>query len=81
MLPPMVHREWEDGSGPKTRPYLPVAWFNCSLITPGSAVTTLRAGSIFPIPVRYLEKSMTTATLTVSPERLVPPPRDSTGAR
>ncbi len=30
--------------------------------------------------VRYFEKSITTATLTVSPDRLVPPPRHSTGA-
>src|SRR5690349_16843684 len=79
-LPPIVQRECDDGSGPKIRPVLPVCLFSCSLMTPGSAVTSCLFVSTSPIPVRYLEKSITTATLTVSPERLVPPPRLSTGA-
>ncbi len=61
MLPPMVHRECDDGSGPKTSPDRPVARFSSSLMTPGSAVTSRRSGSMSPMPVRYLELSMTTA--------------------
>ena len=81
MLPPIVQRECEDGSGPNTRPCSPVTLLSCSLITPVSAVTRFAAGSTSSMPVRYFEKSMTTALLTVSPDRLVPPPRESTGAR
>ncbi len=80
MLPPMTHRECEEGSGPKTRSYFPVCRLSSSLMTPGSQVTSRLAGSISPMAVRYLEWSMTTASLTVSPDRLVPPPRLRTGA-
>src|SRR5438270_6164244 len=71
MLPPITHREWVEGSGPNTRLCCPVCRFSSSLITPGSQVTSLCSGSIWPIRVRCLEWSMTTAWLTVSPDRLV----------
>ena len=38
------------------------------------------SGFMSSISYIYFEKSMMTATLVVSPERLVPAPRDSTGA-
>src|SRR6185312_7853950 len=81
MLPPTVQRECDDGSGPNTRFFVPVCSLSCSLMTPVSQVIRFPATSTFPIPVRYLEKSMMTALFTVSPERLVPPPRQVTGAR
>lgn len=61
MLPPMTHREWVEGSGPKIRPCSPVTLLSCSLITPGSQVTIRRSGSVSPTRVRYFEQSMTTA--------------------
>ena len=79
-LPPMTQRECDDGSGPNTRLYRPVCRFSSSLITPVSQVTSRASGLISPIRVRYLEWSMTTAALTVSPDRLVPPPRFRIGA-
>src|SRR3954449_7609686 len=81
MLPPIVQRECEDGSGPKTSPCRPVSSLSCSLITPGSQVTRRPGTSTSPMAVRYLDTSTMTALLTVSPDRLVPPPRTVTGAR
>src|SRR3954464_2865442 len=80
-LPPIVQRECDDGSGPNTRFCRPVNSFSCSLMTPVSQVTRRPGTSTSPIAVRYLEKSTITALLTVSPDRLVPPPRQVTGAR
>src|SRR5438067_2382414 len=42
--------------------------------------TSFRFGSISTISRRYLEWSITTATLQHCPARLVPPPRERTGA-
>src|SRR4051794_16509200 len=81
MFPPIVQRECDDGSGPNTRFCSPVCSLSCSLMTPVWQVTRRPATSTSPMPVRYLEKSMITALLTVSPDRLVPPPRQVTGAR
>src|SRR5690348_7110962 len=81
MLPPIVQREWVDGSGPKISPACsPVLTLPCSLIAPGWQRTVRVSRSTSPIHVRYLDVSMTIARLTVSPERLVPPPRLTIGA-
>src|SRR5919205_4453062 len=80
-LPPIVQRECVDGSGPKISPACaPVFSLTCSLIAPGWERTVRRARSTPPIHVRYFEQSMTIARLTVSPDRLVPPPRLTIGA-
>ncbi len=80
-LPPIVQRECDDGSGPKISPACsPVLTLTCSLIAPGWQRTVRRSWSTSPIQVMYLEVSITTARLTVSPERLVPPPRLTIGA-
>src|SRR3954454_16467042 len=81
MLPPIVQRECVDGSGPKISPACsPVFSLTFSLIAPGWQRTVRRALSTSPIHVMYFEVSMTIARLTVSPDRLVPPPRLTIGA-
>jgi hypothetical protein len=47
---------------------------------PGSTTQVLASGSTRTRPWQYLDQSMTTATLHDCPARLVPPPRDTTGA-
>src|SRR3954454_20236690 len=80
-LPPIVQRECEDGSGPKIRPACcPVLRLTCSLIAPGWQRTVRCSRSTSPIALRYFELSITIARLTVSPDRLVPPPRLTIGA-
>src|SRR3954470_20584736 len=81
MLPPIVQRECVDGSGPKISPACsPVLTFTFSLIAPGWQRTVRCSRSPSPIQVRYFEPSITIARLTVSPDRLVPPPRLTIGA-
>src|SRR4051812_10093987 len=81
ILPPIVQRECVDGSGPKIRPACsPVFRLTCSLIAPGWQRTVRRSESTSPIQVMYFDVSITTARLTVSPDRLVPPPRLTIGA-
>ena len=80
-LPPIVQREWLDGSGPKTRPTCgPIARLTCSLTAPGWTLTVRRSASGAPMACMCLEVSMTIAQFVVSPERLVPPPRLTIGA-
>ena len=80
-LPPIVQRECDEGSGPKISPACaPVLMLTCSLIAPGWQRTVRCARSTSPIQVMYFDVSITSARLTVSPERLVPPPRLTIGA-
>ena len=77
----MVQRSCVEGSGPKTRlACSPVFSLTCSLIAPGWQRTVPRSTPTSPIHVMYFDVSMTMARLTVSPERLVPPPRLTIGA-
>src|SRR6201988_1770844 len=79
-FPPIVQRECVEGSGPKTIPTCgPTLRLTCSLIAPGWQITLALSACASPIAVRYFETSITTAKLTVSPERLVPPPRAGRG--
>src|ERR1051325_3962505 len=68
------------GSGAKVRPWAPAARRRSSSTTPGSTRAVFATGSIASTRFRYFEKSSTTATLQHCPQRLVPPPRGSTGA-
>src|SRR4051795_6032188 len=80
-LPPIVQRECEEGSGPKMSPACsPVLMFTRSLIAPGWQRTVRCSMSTSPIQDMYFDVSITTARLTVSPDRLVPPPRLTIGA-
>ena len=47
---------------------------------PGSTTQVLAPESTEVTLRQYLDQSMTTATLHACPARLVPPPRDTTGA-
>ena len=47
---------------------------------PGSTMHVFASGSTELTRRQYLDQSITTATLQVCPARLVPPPRDTTGA-
>ncbi|GAA3094525.1 hypothetical protein GCM10017687_01070 [Streptomyces echinatus] len=47
---------------------------------PGSTTQVRRSGSTESTPVQYLLQSITTAVLVDCPARLVPPPRERTGA-
>ena len=80
MLPPIVQYACVEGSGANTSPCSAAAVFSWSLMTPGWQPASRRSGSMKGISCRYLEQSITTATFTVSPERLVPQPLASSGA-
>jgi hypothetical protein len=81
IMPPKVAHWWVEVSGAKVR------WCSSSVsseswsrMTPGCTLAVFLSGSTSTISRMYLEVSMITATLVVSPERLVPAPRGRTGA-
>jgi hypothetical protein len=80
IMPPSVLWLWVAGSGAKVRPWRAAAARSSSSTTPGSTRAMRRTGSISRMRSRYFEKSITTATLQHCPHRLVPAPRDSSGA-
>src|ERR1041384_3712616 len=77
IIPPSVQYSCVEGSGPKVSwCSFSALWRRWSRISPGSTRASLRSGSISSTRLRYLEKSITTATLVVWPARPVPPPRE-----
>ena len=81
IMPPSVQFICVAGSGPKRRPYgLRCSLFSTSSTIPGSTVQVRASASIAGTRWQYLVQSMTTAVLVHWPARLVPPPRDSSGA-
>ena len=81
IMPPKVAYSWVEVSGAKVSSCrLSVRFASWSRITPGCTRAILRSGSISTISRMYFDVSITTATLVVSPERLVAQPRGSTGA-
>jgi hypothetical protein len=79
-MPPSEQWVWVDGLGPNFSRWPASCRFSSSSTMPGSTtqvrLSTSRATSL----VQYLVQSMTTAVLVHWPPRLVPPPRESTGA-
>ncbi len=79
-MPPSVQWSCVAGFGPN------ISWCgaSCALSSsstmPGSTTQVLAPGSTETTLRQYLDQSMTTATLHACPARLVPPPRDTTGA-
>jgi hypothetical protein len=80
IIPPMVQLTWVDGLGPTISPYFFTASLTWSRAMPGCTIAARPPGSTEMTSWQYLVQSMTTASLQHWPARLVPPPRDSTGA-
>ena len=80
IMPPMVQLTWVDGFGPTIRPCGASSSLTLSSAAPGSTIAVFACLSNETTRWQYLVQSMTTAALTHCPARLVPPPRDSTGA-
>jgi hypothetical protein len=81
IMPPSVQLSWVAGSGPYSRPYGASCRLRTSSTMPGSTTQVLASASTLISRSQCLDQSITTAVLQHSPARLVPPPRDSTGAR
>src|SRR4051812_28018184 len=80
IIPPRVQWLCVDGDGPNSRPYSDSRSLRRSSTMPGSTTQVRAAGSTETSSVQYFDQSSTTAVLVHSPDRLVPPPRDSRGA-
>jgi hypothetical protein len=80
IIPPSVQWSCVEGSGPNVRPCASASRRRSSRIVPGSTRASFLSGSISSTRFRYFEKSIITATLQHCPARLVPPPREMTGA-
>src|SRR6266516_2172617 len=80
IIPPIVQLTCVDGFGPTISPCRAAASLTRSSTAPGSSTAVFASGSSDSILLQYLVQSMTTASLQHCPARLVPPPRDSTGA-
>jgi hypothetical protein len=68
------------GRGPNINPCGASAELSSSSTMPGSTTQVCAPGSTETTPWQYFDQSMTTAALHACPARLVPPPRDTTGA-
>ena len=73
--PPMVAREWVEGSGPNRSPWPAAAAVMWSRIAPGSTTAVRASGSTASTRFRCREKSSTTPEPTELPAMEVPPPR------
>src|SRR5262249_24346241 len=80
IIPPRLQYSCVEGSGPKVRPYWLARLRRLSRTTPGCTQANFSCGLIARIWLTYFEKSTITATLHDCPQRLVPPPRGSSGA-
>ena len=80
IMPPMVQLTWVDGFGPTISPCGASASLTLSSAAPGSTIAVFACLSNETRWWQYFVQSMTTAVLTHCPARLVPPPRDRTGA-
>ncbi len=80
IMPPSAQWLCVDGLGPNFRSCGASCRFSSSSTMPGSTTHVRASGSTDSSALQYLVQSMTTAVLVHWPPRLVPPPRDSTGA-
>ena len=79
-MPPSVQWSCVAGLGPNIS-WCGASWaLSSSSTMPGSTMQVRASASTETTPWQYFDQSMTTATLHVCPARLVPPPRDTTGA-
>lgn len=79
-IPPIVQLRCVAGFGPYIRPCSASCSFRTSSLIPGSTTAVRAAASTDSSAVQCLDQSSTTAMLQHWPARLVPPPRESTGA-
>src|SRR6266487_5075155 len=80
IIPPRVQFMWVEGRGPKLRPGPDSCSLSTSRTMPGSTTQVRAPTSTETRRLQYLDQSSTTAVLVHCPARLVPPPRDRTGA-
>src|SRR5919198_1191528 len=80
IMPPSVQRECVAGSGPNVRSCSSAASRSRSSTSPGCTRAKRRSWSSSTIALRYFEKSISTAALTVWPASPVPQPRATTSA-
>ena len=74
-IPAIVARFWEEGSGPKRRPYLAAAACRVEPTQPGSTVAVRASGSMEMTRFMYREKSRTRPGPIALDAHEVPPPR------
>src|SRR5581483_22481 len=80
IMPPRVQFGWVAGSGPYLSP-VGASWrFRSSSTMPGWTMQVRELASTDSSLLQYFDQSITTAVFVHWPARLVPPPRDSTGA-
>ncbi len=80
IMPPIVQLTCVDGFGPTISPCAATASLTLSSAAPGSMMAVFAPGSTDTTRWQYLVQSITTASLQHWPARLVPPPRERTGA-
>ena len=80
IIPPSVQFWCVAGSGPYRSPCGSSCRLSTSRTMPGSTTQVRASASTETSRWQYFDQSITTAALQHSPARLVPPPRDSTGA-
>src|SRR5262249_27050628 len=80
IIPPRLQYSCVEGSGPKVRSNWLARLRRWSSTTPDCTHAYFCSALNSRIWLRYLEKSMTTATLQHCPARLVPPPLAKIGA-
>jgi hypothetical protein len=80
IMPPRAQWLWVDGFGPNISPQAASCRLRSSSTMPGSTTQVRACGSTDTRPSQYLVQSTTTAVFVHCPARLVPPPRDSSGA-
>ena len=77
---PSVQWSWVAGRGPNISPCSASWAFSSSSTMPGSTTQVRASGSTDTTPWQYFDQSIMTAALQACPARLVPPPRETTGA-
>jgi hypothetical protein len=79
-IPPMTQWLCVEGRRPNSSPYSASCALSSSSTIPGSTTHVLASGSTESSRLQYFVQSITTAVFVHCPARLVPPPRNSTGA-
>ncbi len=79
MAPPMVAREWVEGSGPNCSAYGAAAAVMSSRTVPGCTTAVRASGSTAMTRLRCLDRSSTRPVESALPAIEVPPPRVTMG--
>ena len=80
IAPPMVAREWVEGSGPNRSPCGAAAAVMSSSTVPGSTSAVCCSGSMWSTRLRCRDRSSTRPVESALPAIEVPPPRVTIGA-